>query len=172
MNSAGTSAQQQLLEALHDAHAAELGRFVTRLTGDHSQAEDITQETLFRAWQRPSVLERPQPVVRAWLFTVARRLVIDDWRSARRRHEVGTDRPPEKPQPDSTDRVLDSWLISEALSVLSAEHRQILLHGYYRSLSVREISIELNIPEGTVKSRMHYALRAMKLALQERGVTQ
>ncbi|AJT41044.1 sigma-70 family RNA polymerase sigma factor [Psychromicrobium lacuslunae] len=172
MSSSSADAQQQLLEALHQAHAAELSRFVARLTGDHAQAEDITQETLFRAWQRPAVLARPQPAVRAWLFTVARNLVVDDWRSARKRHEIGTDQPPEEHQPDSTDRVLDSWLISEALTVLSTEHRQILLHGYYRSLSVREIALELGIPEGTVKSRMHYALRAMKLALQERGVTQ
>ncbi|WP_394937975.1 sigma-70 family RNA polymerase sigma factor [Psychromicrobium sp. YIM B11713] len=172
MNSSSLDAQQQLLHALYESHAADLERFVTRLTGDHKQAEDIIQEALFRAWQRPEVLARPEAAVRAWLFTVARNLVVDHWRSARNRHEIGTDQPPEESQTDATDRVLDSWLISEALSVLSAEHRQILLHGYYRSLSVREISAELGIPEGTVKSRMHYALRAMKLALQERGVTQ
>ncbi|GAA1050385.1 sigma-70 family RNA polymerase sigma factor [Arthrobacter russicus] len=164
--------QELLLRALHDAHAAELGRFVNRLTGDHAYAEDVTQETLFRAWQRPGVLERPEAAVRAWLFTVARNLVVDDWRSARNRHEVGTDAPPEQHQADATDRVLDSWLVSEALSGLSSEHRQVLVHGYYRSLSVREIAQALGVPEGTVKSRMHYALRAMKLALQERGVTQ
>lgn len=165
-------AQEMLLRALHDAHAAELGRFVNRLTGDRGYAEDVTQETLFRAWQRPIILERPEAAVRAWLFTVARNLVVDDWRSARRRYEVGTDAPPEQHQADATDRVLDSWLVSEALASLSPEHRQVLVHGYYRSLSVREISQTLDVPEGTVKSRMHYALRAMKLALQEKGVTQ
>ncbi|NYE94412.1 RNA polymerase sigma-70 factor (ECF subfamily) [Psychromicrobium silvestre] len=172
MNSHSPDAQEELLRALHEAHAAELSRFVARLTGDRGHAEDVTQETLFRAWQRPAVLERPEPAVRAWLFTVARNLVVDDWRSARRRHEIGTDQPPEQQQADATDRVLDSWLVSDALAMLSAEHREVLLHGYYRSLSVREISTLLGIPEGTVKSRMHYALRAMKLALQERGVTQ
>lgn len=164
--------QAQLLRSLHDAHAAELWRYVTRLTNDRAQAEDVVQEALFRAWQRPQVLARPDPAVRAWLFTVARNLVLDDWRSARKRHEFGTAELPERARTDDTDRILDSWLIAEALSALSPEHREVVLLGYYRAATTREIAVELGIPEGTVKSRMHYALRALRLALQEKGVTQ
>ncbi|HEY8294667.1 MAG TPA: sigma-70 family RNA polymerase sigma factor [Micrococcaceae bacterium] len=164
--------QAQLLRSLHDAHAAELWRYVTRLTHDHAQAEDVVQEALFRAWQRPEVLARPEPAVRAWLFTVCRNLVLDDWRSARHRHEIGTAELPEQSRTDDTDRILDSWLISEALASLSQEHREVVVLSYYRAESTREISSRLGIPEGTVKSRMHYALRALRLALQEKGVTE
>jgi RNA polymerase sigma-70 factor, ECF subfamily len=164
--------QAQLLRSLHDAHAPELWRYATRLTHDAAQAEDVVQEALFRAWQRPEVLARPDPAVRAWLFTVSRNLVLDDWRSAHKRHEVGTADLPEQSRTDDTDRVLDSWLISEALGSLSQEHREVVVLGYYRSESTREISLRLGIPEGTVKSRMHYALRALRLALQEKGVTE
>ncbi|MCZ2404832.1 sigma-70 family RNA polymerase sigma factor [Paenarthrobacter sp. Z7-10] len=167
--------QEHLIRLLHDAHASALLRYVLRLTNDSALEEDVVQESLFRAWQRPEVLARPEPAVRAWLFTVARHLVVDDWRSARKRHEVGTAEPSSvnaAGDTDSTDRILQRWLVSDALASLSAEHREVLLRGYYRSESTREIARQLQIPEGTVKSRMHYALRALRLALQEKGVTE
>ncbi|MCU1573290.1 MAG: polymerase sigma factor [Micrococcaceae bacterium] len=164
--------QAQVLRTLHQRHAPELWRYVSRLTRDPGQAEDVVQEVLFRLWQRPAVLERPEPAVRAWLFTVARNLVLDEWRSARRRHEVGAADVPDAPQEDATDRVLDTWLISEALAGLSGEHREVVLLGYFRAATTKDIARQLGIPEGTVKSRMHYALRALRLALQEKGVTE
>jgi RNA polymerase sigma-70 factor (ECF subfamily) len=164
--------QDQLLRSLHEAHAPALTRFVTRLTSDHALAEDVVQETLLRAWQRPEVLERSEPAVKAWLFTVARNLVIDERRSAHARHEIGTDRLPEAASADGTDAVLDAMLIADALGGLSAEHRDVIVHAYYRGESTAQVALRLEIPEGTVKSRLHYALRAMRLALQERGVTQ
>ncbi|HEY8294630.1 MAG TPA: sigma-70 family RNA polymerase sigma factor [Micrococcaceae bacterium] len=166
------SDEADVLRALHDAHAAELWRFTTRLTGNRATAEDVVQETLFRAWKNPAVLDRPGNAVRAWLFTVARNLVVDDWRSARNRHEISTEALPESGLPDATETVLDGWLIADALRGLSVEHREVLVRGYFRRETTREIAAALSIAEGTVKSRMHYALKALKLALQERGVTQ
>jgi RNA polymerase sigma-70 factor (ECF subfamily) len=72
---------------------------------------------------------------------------------------------------DETDARLDAWLLADALSSLSLEHRAVIVHAYYGGRSTAEISRELGIPEGTVKSRMHYGLRALRLALQEKGVT-
>lgn len=164
--------QDQLLRSLHAAHAPALTRFVIRLTGDRALADDVVQETLLRAWQRPQVLERSEPAVKAWLFTVARNLVVDDRRSARVRHEIGTDRLPEVTSADRTDAVLDAMLIADAIGGLSPEHRAVIVHAYYRGESTAQLAERLAIPEGTVKSRLHYALRAMRLALQERGVTQ
>ncbi|WP_026818544.1 sigma-70 family RNA polymerase sigma factor [Arthrobacter castelli] len=163
--------QAEALRMLYDQHAPELLRFVTRLTQDRALADDVVQETLLRAWQRPAVLERPEPALRAWLFTVARHLVVDDRRSARHRHEIGTDRPPDQSTRDRSDEVLDTWLVAEALSTLSREHREVIVAAYYRGESTVVISERLDIPEGTVKSRMHYGLRALRLSLQEKGVT-
>ena len=61
-------------------------------------------------------------------------------------------------------------MVAEAVTQLSAEHRAVLLECYYRGRSVAEASRRLGVPEGTVKSRTHYALRALRLALQEMGV--
>jgi RNA polymerase sigma-70 factor (ECF subfamily) len=143
------------------------------LTGDAAQSEDIVQETLLRAWRKPTVLDQRAASARAWLFTVARNLVIDDARSARRRHETPTavETMPEPIAADETERMLDAWLIGDALAALSEEHRKVIALAYYGGRSVAEIAGELEIPEGTVKSRLHYGLRALRLALQEKGVT-
>lgn len=161
----------RLLRELHDQHAAVLWRYVVHLTGDRALADDIVQETLLRAWRKPAVLDQSQSSARAWLFTVARNLVIDDRRSARKAHEFGTDTLPERQSPDATDALLETWLVADALAALSLEHRAVIVHAYYGGRSVAQIARELDIPEGTVKSRLHYGLRALRLAMQEKGVT-
>jgi RNA polymerase sigma-70 factor (ECF subfamily) len=164
--------QAELIRALHDAHGPALFRYVARLTHDYGFAQDVVQETLLRAWRRPAILEQSDESARAWLFTVARNLVIDDRRSARFAHEITTDRLPEESSADGADSVLDKWLLSDALLSLSVEHRTAVVSAYYLGQSAAEIALRENIPEGTVRSRVHYALRALRLALQERGVTQ
>ncbi len=165
------STDEQLLEAIHAAHAAALHRYVARLVRDPGEAQDVVQEALLRLWRHPEVLERPTESVRAWLFTVSRNLVVDQMRSARRAHERTTDRVPETPGPDATQAVLDAWLVADALVELSPEHRAVVVGAYFRGRTVAELADEQGVPAGTVKSRMHYALRALRLALQEKGVT-
>lgn len=161
-----------LLRALHDEHAPALWRYVLWLTGDRELAEDVVQETLLRAWKHPLDLQREGASAKAWLFTVARNLVVDEYRSAHSRHEWPAAELPERVVADHTDSVLEAWLVSDALAQLSEEHRLVVVHAYYRGLTVSAIARILEIPEGTVKSRLHYALRALRLALQERGVTE
>ena len=159
------------LGALYDAHAGPVWRYVVRLTGDRAGADDIVQETLLRAWRSPRILEQDPATMRSWMMTVARNLVIDDARSARRRHENVVADVPERIGADDTDALFEALLIEEALAVLSPEHRAVIIRSYYGGRSIAQTAGELDIPEGTVKSRLHYGLRAMRLALQERGVT-
>jgi RNA polymerase sigma-70 factor (ECF subfamily) len=162
-----------LMQRVHDEHAAELWHFALRLTNhDRSRAEDVVQETLLRAWRHRTILESPPPAVRAWLHTVARNLVIDEWRSRRAHPEVSVaEVPDDGGESDRSDELLLSWVVAEALTRLSTEHRAVLLECYYRGRTVAEAARRLGVPEGTVKSRTHYALRALRLALEEMGVT-
>ena len=162
-----------LMQQLHAEHAAVLWRFSLHLVGnDRSRADDVVQETLLRAWRHRAVLESPPAAVRSWLFTVARNIVIDEWRSRRSRQETPVAELPDTvPEVDPSDQLLLSWVVGEALSQLSPDHRAVLLECYYRGRSVAETARLLAIPEGTVKSRTHYALRALKLALEELGVS-
>jgi RNA polymerase sigma-70 factor (ECF subfamily) len=127
---------------------------------------------MLRAWRHPSVLANPSPAVRAWLYTVSRNILVDQWRSRRSRNELSVAEVPERDDADDrTDELLQSWVVAEAVTKLSPEHRAVLRECYYRGRSVAEAARRLGIPEGTVKSRTHYALRALRLALEEMGVS-
>ncbi|MFB7249504.1 sigma-70 family RNA polymerase sigma factor [Microbacterium sp. NPDC056234] len=159
------------LGALYDAHAASVRRYAVHLTGDSAAADDVVQETLLRAWRTPRILAEDPAATRSWMYTVARHLVVDEARSARRRREITMAETPETAVQDAADAVLDAMLIEEALAGLSRAHRDVVVRAYYLGSSIAEIAEELAVAEGTVKSRLHYGLRALRLALQEKGVT-
>jgi len=162
------------MQALYDEHAGVLWRYALRLTGDASHAEDVVQETLLRAWQHPEVIGDTERSARAWMFTVARNMIIDDRRSARYRNVVAStdvEGAPEQSTPDEVNAALDRLLMADAMTQLSVEHRAVVERSYYRGWTTAQIGADLEIAEGTVKSRLHYALRALRLTLQELGVT-
>ncbi|WP_298458615.1 sigma-70 family RNA polymerase sigma factor [uncultured Cellulomonas sp.] len=165
------ASRADLMRDLHGECGPALWRYAMRLTGgDRGRAEDVVQETLLRAWRSSRVLEADRDARQAWLFTVARNLVIDDWRSSRTRLEVTTGEVPDHGGRDETDDALQTWLVAEALARLSADHRKVLVECYFLGRSVSDAAERLGIPAGTVKSRTHYALRALRLVLQEMGV--
>jgi RNA polymerase sigma-70 factor (ECF subfamily) len=157
---------------LYQAHATELWRYAVRLTGDRARAQDVVQETLLKAWQHPEVTGDPARSPRAWLFTVARNIIIDDHRSARSRNEsviADPDRLHDRAGPDETNSALDRLLLSSALAQLNPDHRTVIRRSYYEGWTTAQIAADLGIPEGTVRSRLHYAMRALRLTLQEMG---
>jgi RNA polymerase sigma-70 factor (ECF subfamily) len=165
---------EEFVRALYDQHARPLLGYALRLTGgDRQRAEDVVQETLLRAWRHPETLERTPDAVRPWLFTVARNIAVDAYRARRARPtEAGPDGLDLIPVDDEVDRALEAWQVTDALASLSVDHRQVLVETYYRGRSVAEAAAALGIPPGTVKSRTYYALRALRLVLEERGVTE
>ena len=162
--------QSAVLRAIHDAHSQALLRYALRLTrGDMAFAEDVVQESLLRLRRKPDVMQRCTDGVRAWLFTVARNQVIDDRRSARYARELQTESVPERRSPDEAGPAFDKRLVSDALMSLSADHRAAIVRAYYLGQTVATIAEYEQIPEGTVKSRLHYAMHALRNALQETG---
>jgi RNA polymerase sigma-70 factor (ECF subfamily) len=165
----GPASDEELVRALYAEHAGPLLRYALHLmSGDRQRAEDIVQETLLRAWQHPeAIADRP---ARPWLFAVARNLAVDAFRARKARpREVGEAALELVSAPDEAERALESWAVADAIRSLRLEHRGVLLETYYHGRSVAEAAAVLGIPPGTVKSRTFYALRALKLALEERG---
>jgi len=168
-----TADDAEVLRTLHADHGDALFAHAVRLCdGDRQRAEDLVQETLLRAWRHPEALDPDRGSARAWLFTTARHLAIDAWRRRTARvGEVITDALPEPPPVDETERAVEAWTIADALGKLSESHRRVIVECFYRGRSVAEAASVIGVPPGTVKSRTHYAMRALRLVLEEMGVT-
>jgi RNA polymerase sigma-70 factor (ECF subfamily) len=163
-------ADEAFIRTLYADHGGALLRYALHLAGgDRQRAEDLVQETIVRAWRHPDALaNRP---ARPWLFAVTRNLAVDAHRARQARpHEVGQAVLETVAVADDADRTLDSWAVAEALASLRPDHRKVIIETYYRGCTVAEAAATLGIPAGTVKSRTFYALKALKLALQERGL--
>ena len=170
----GVDADAKLVRVLYDEHAGALFTFCLRFTGDRQRAEDVVQEVLVRAWRQLSTLELGDRPVRPWLFTVARNVLTDLHRADRARPQVVADDSALAGMTvagDEMDRAVESWTMAEALRRLSEQHREVLVHSYWLGRSVTETAQALGIPAGTVKSRTYYAVRSLRLALEEMGVT-
>jgi RNA polymerase sigma-70 factor, ECF subfamily len=170
MGSSQLGNSEELSRALFAEHAEALLAYVQRLLrGDRQLAEDIVQETLIRAWRNANQV--PARSRRPWLFVTARHLVIDAYRARQSRPpEVTAELLELTARDDGLDAALDAIVVADALRTLSPEHRAVLFDSYYRGQTASQIAETRGIPAGTVRSRMHYALQAMRLALHERGV--
>ncbi|MBB5960436.1 RNA polymerase sigma-70 factor (ECF subfamily) [Saccharothrix tamanrassetensis] len=159
-------AEQGIREA-YAAHGGELYRYALRSLRDDGAAQDVVQEVFLRAWKSARKYDPRLASLRVWLFAIARNAIIDHVRRDRRPDPVAT-----MPAVDAgfADEALDRWLVEEALSRLSADHRAALVETYLRGRSYREVAAELGIPQATLRSRVYFGLRALRLAMDEMGV--
>ncbi|WP_405535527.1 sigma-70 family RNA polymerase sigma factor [Streptomyces sp. NBC_00075] len=157
------TSDEALIRALYEEHGRALLAYAQRLTGDRGAAEDVVQETLVRAWKNPDSLVNGKGSVRGWLLTVARNIITDRYRAKAARPTEVAESPGRPPvEKDHADAVVDSMLVMEALDRLSPDHRDVLREIYFQGRSVAEAAKALGIPPGTVKSRSHYALKALR----------
>lgn len=160
------------VRAVYAAHGGELYRFALRSLGDRGLAEEAVQETFVRAWQAATRFDEALGSLRAWLFAIVRNVVIDFSRARAVRPVLAGEREgiaAEPYEPEALERVLAAWQVEEALRKLSDEHRQVLIEVHYKGRPYADVATTLGVPVGTVKSRVFYALKAMRLALEELG---
>lgn len=172
MNQEG-DAEQQLMTALCRDHGAAILRFVSRyVDGDGQRAEDVVQETLLRAWRNLDALAVHRGNPRPYLLTVARNVLTDQWRAAARRPRLVDDDRflAAVPSAEDIDSAVDAWLVAAALRRLTPEHRDVVRALHYEGRTVAETARLFDVPEGTVKSRSYYAVRALRAVFEEMGV--
>jgi RNA polymerase sigma-70 factor (ECF subfamily) len=159
-------------EALVRRHIDRMYGVARLMLRDPDLAEDAVQGAFVRAWRDLGALREPSRF-EAWLHTLVIRACYDEARRTRRwQADVRIVAPAalstHDPSPDDRDQ------IERGFRMLSPEHRMILVLHFYLDLSATEIGGRLGIPPGTARSRLHYALAALRSAIEaeERGATQ
>jgi len=163
----GALTRERDVREAYAAHGGELYGFAARSLGDAGLAEEAVQETFLRAWRAGERFDPQLGSLRTWLFAILRNVVIDLSRARAARPGV-TDGGTE-PSVEPLEEALHAWQVEEAMRRIGEQHRRILVETYYRGRPYAEVAAELSIPEGTVKSRVYYGLRALKVALEEIG---
>lgn len=166
MASGALTRERDVREA-YAAHATELYGFAVRSLGDRGLAEEAVQETFLRAWRAGDRFDPELGSLRTWLFAILRNVVIDLGRA--RASRPGVAEGGIEPSVEPFDEALLSWQVEEGLRRIGDQHRRVLIETYYRGRPYAEIAKELGVPEGTVKSRVYYGLRALRVALEEIG---
>jgi RNA polymerase sigma-70 factor, ECF subfamily len=156
------------IRQLYSHHAKALHSYVEHFCPDGASSDDIVQETFIRAWRHLPQLSADDRPIRPWLFRVARNLLIDADRAARARPATVQEQPDEEAETDpGLDQVLDRELVSAALQQLSPAHQAVLVQTFYHGGTLATVARELGIPHGTARSRLHYALHALRQQLQD-----
>jgi RNA polymerase sigma-70 factor, ECF subfamily len=163
----GALTDERDVREAYAAHAAELYGFAVRSLADSGLAEEAVQETFLRAWRAGERFDPQIGSLRTWLFAILRNVVIDLGRA--RASRPGVAEGGVEPSVEPFDEALLSWQIEEAMRQIGEQHRQVLVETYYRGRPYAEVAAELGVPEGTVKSRVYYGLRALRVVLEEMG---
>lgn len=154
---------------LYDRYHRRLYGLGLRLLGDAGLAEELVQETFVRLWRAAARFDPERGSAETFVFTIARRLAVDLWRRrSSRPFDVPGD-PTGREPPNGFDHLVLQLTVREALDHLPGPQRQVLELAYGGGLSQAEIAERIGVPLGTVKTRTHRALRAMKSVLEERG---
>ena len=150
------------------AHSGELYGFAMRSLGDAGLAEEAVQETFLRAWKAGERYDPEIGSLRTWLFAILRNVVIDMGRARASRPRLGPEQGIE-PSVEPLEQALVAWQVEEAMRRIGEDHRQVLLETHFKARPYAEVAEELGVPEGTIKSRVYYGLKALRVALEEIG---
>ena len=169
-------ASEALARALYSRHGPALHRWLRRRCADPQVAEEVLQETILSAWRQYEQYDPERGSERAWMFGIARNAANTRDRTRRRHLRVVSHDPTgstpyeDEAGEDDLARLVDRSLIVDAMRSLSPDHRAVIVAAYFERRTTREIAALLGIPDGTVKSRLHHGLRALRANLEERDV--
>ena len=145
-------------------HIPRLRRYARALVGDRHVADDLVQDTLERAWNK-FYLWRPGSDLRAWLFTIMHNVFVNQARRRRYESEELTDETPAAAVRATQGEQLELRDVDRVLSSISPEQREVVLLVALEQLTYEEISRALDIPIGTVMSRLSRGRERMRQAL-------
>ena len=155
---------------LFQSFAPRVKSYMMRKGADPAMAEELAQETLLTVWRKASLYTSEKGTAATWIFTIARNLHIDRlrretaWQALPEGHE---EKPSEDPLPDEVLAESERQKrVQAALSVLPADQHEVVQLSFVEGLSHSEIAERLNLPLGTVKSRMRLAYQKIREAVE------
>ncbi|WP_165795228.1 sigma-70 family RNA polymerase sigma factor [Deinococcus koreensis] len=161
------------LGEVYDGHAGAVYGVLMRLL-DHASAQEVTQDVFLRLWERPDAFDPARASLRAYLLVMARSRGLDRLRAQRATLPLYTDEGAELPLPDArpgpvhgSETAQRRERIQAALNELSPTHRESVERAFLRGQTREEIAHAMDVPVGTVKSRLSYALKHLKRVLGE-----
>lgn len=158
------------LAAAFDEHGPTLLGFLVNGVGDREVAQDCVQETMERAWKARHRYDPERSSARTWLFAIARNVAVDTLRRRGRTPRlVALDAMDvtETAHPPQTAQVEDRMLVIGGLAQLSEEHREVVTAIHLEGLDYAALAERTGVPVGTLRSRMYYALRALRDLMEE-----
>jgi RNA polymerase sigma-70 factor (ECF subfamily) len=170
----GCGDQQALAEA-YRRHGDGVYGLVRRVLADGAMAEEVTQEVFLRLWNEPHRYDADRGALRSFLLRQAHSRAVERVRSeeARRRREERVDRENVPPQADVEQQAMDglsSQAVADALATLNEGEREAIVLAYFGGHSYREVAVRLDLPEGTVKSRIRLGLAKLADRLEATGL--
>ena len=168
------------LEELYDRYARIVMSFATRMLSEPAAAEELTQEVFFRAWKRAHAYSSARGTFVTWLLSITHNMAIDELRKRRRRPQRADIEDPVARLANVVDgdRSVEehAWLgslrdeVRAALAVLPEAQRQPIELAYYQGFTQREVAGILDVPLGTIKTRMRLGMRKLREQMEERKV--
>lgn len=156
------------LGILFERHHVKLYNFLVRVTNRRDTSEDLVQDVFFRILKYGHSFRGEAPFT-VWMYQLARNAAMDHFRKWKNETplEGADEKPGQDPAPDDS-LVHDekSEFLKKALALLPAEKREVLVLSRYQELKYEEIGAILNCPVGTVKARVHRALKDLKREYQ------
>jgi RNA polymerase sigma-70 factor (ECF subfamily) len=154
---------------LYRRYAKRLYRFGVQRLGNNGLADEMVQETFVRLWRTAGNFDAEKASVQTYLYVVARSVAADLRKRPSSRPLLPVEDVDLPPQPDTVDQILDRIIVREALESLGSGHAQVIALAQDEGLTQSQIAARLGLPLGTVKTRMFHGMRAMRVALAERG---
>jgi RNA polymerase sigma-70 factor (ECF subfamily) len=149
------------LAAAFDEHGGVLFGYAVNALRDRALAEDCVQETFLRAWRARDRFDPVRGGLRTWLFAIQRNVIVDVQRARQRLPRIVPGDELDEAPADTPD-TLDRLMIVEALAKLSEEQRSAFVAIHLDGRSYAEASERSGVPVGTLRSRVFYALRALR----------
>ncbi|MFK7990424.1 MAG: sigma-70 family RNA polymerase sigma factor [Sandaracinaceae bacterium] len=159
--------ERDALAALYDRHGSLMLALGVRILKDRGEAQELLHDVFLEAWKRAGDYDPARGTVRTWLTLRMRSRCLDRVKSAGRSRTRPAGEALEALSGTIASRAesrTDASRVRGALSRLPAEQRRILELGYFHGLSCSEMAAELEIPVGTVKSRLHAAMKKLRVA--------